>query len=619
MSDIHALSGAYAVDALDDDEREQFEQHLAVCPECRAEVRSFSRDRGADRRDRGRDAATEPARLRAVGHRLDPPAAARDSRAGPETAPTTRPRPRRRGDGRCAGVRSRCWSRPSVALILLAVGIARVAPLAATAREHGPRRPDPERAGCRQRHRARSPGGGELTIVRSPSLERAVMIGKDVPAPEAGQDLPALAPAAGRGHGVGRPDAGRRGADRAHRRRRDRQGRRGLASSPRRARRTRPPTRSPSSRCRSPPGDRVDMSRPRRIAVIGSGVAGLTAAHVAAKHAHVTLYEADARLGGHADTHDVATGRASPSTPASSSTTSAPTRRCCASSPRSASRPSRRRCRCRCATRRPAWSTPARSALRGLFPTGRNLRRPGVPADAGRGAALPPAGPRAARAAGRDLRRPDRCATSSPTAASRRTSAGTSWSRSSPRSWSCDPEVALDYPARYLFEFLAHHGMLSVTGSPQWRTVVGGSREYVARVAAGLDDVRVGTKVTSVRETADARRGDRRQRRHHGVRRGRHRHPPRPGARHARRSRPPPSARRWPRSPTPTTSPCCTPTPPLLPRAESARASWNFLRPRGRPRRGDRHLRPDPAPAAAHRDPLPGHPRRRGPRRPAHR
>src|SRR3954454_5855568 len=47
------------------------------------------------------------------------------------------------------------------------------------------------------------------------------------------------------------------------------------------------------------------MSRPRRIAVIGSGVAGLTAAHVAAKSAHVTLYEADTRLGGHADTHDV--------------------------------------------------------------------------------------------------------------------------------------------------------------------------------------------------------------------------------------------------------------------------------------------------------------------------
>ena len=48
-----------------------------------------------------------------------------------------------------------------------------------------------------------------------------------------------------------------------------------------------------------------DATRRRRIAVIGSGVAGLTAAHVAARTAHVTLYEADTRLGGHADTHDV--------------------------------------------------------------------------------------------------------------------------------------------------------------------------------------------------------------------------------------------------------------------------------------------------------------------------
>jgi len=42
----------------------------------------------------------------------------------------------------------------------------------------------------------------------------------------------------------------------------------------------------------------------RRVAVVGSGVAGLTAAHVfASAGRHVTLYEADHRLGGHADTH----------------------------------------------------------------------------------------------------------------------------------------------------------------------------------------------------------------------------------------------------------------------------------------------------------------------------
>jgi len=38
MSDIHALSGAYAIDALDDIERAGFERHLAACADCRAEV-----------------------------------------------------------------------------------------------------------------------------------------------------------------------------------------------------------------------------------------------------------------------------------------------------------------------------------------------------------------------------------------------------------------------------------------------------------------------------------------------------------------------------------------------------------------------------------------------------
>lgn len=39
--DIHALSGAYAVDAVDDIERAQFERHLADCDSCRAEVDSL--------------------------------------------------------------------------------------------------------------------------------------------------------------------------------------------------------------------------------------------------------------------------------------------------------------------------------------------------------------------------------------------------------------------------------------------------------------------------------------------------------------------------------------------------------------------------------------------------
>ncbi|MGB0099887.1 MAG: anti-sigma factor [Nocardioides sp.] len=41
MNDVHALSGAYAVDALDDIERAAFERHLTDCADCRAEVASL--------------------------------------------------------------------------------------------------------------------------------------------------------------------------------------------------------------------------------------------------------------------------------------------------------------------------------------------------------------------------------------------------------------------------------------------------------------------------------------------------------------------------------------------------------------------------------------------------
>ena len=67
--------------------------------------------------------------------------------------------------------------------------------------------------------------------------------------------------------------------------------------------------------------------------------------------------------------------------------------------------------------------------------------------------------------------------------------------------WSCGPEVVADYPARYLFTFLAHHGMLGVTGSPAWRTVTGGSRTYVDLLAKELVAIRAHSPVRSVRRT----------------------------------------------------------------------------------------------------------------------
>jgi predicted NAD/FAD-binding protein len=68
--------------------------------------------------------------------------------------------------------------------------------------------------------------------------------------------------------------------------------------------------------------------------------------------------------------------------------------------------------------------------------------------------------------------------------------------------WSAGEAVSMSYPARYLFTFLDHHGMLSVTGSPTWRTVTGGSRTYVDLLAKELTTVRTATPVRSIARTA---------------------------------------------------------------------------------------------------------------------
>lgn len=64
--------------------------------------------------------------------------------------------------------------------------------------------------------------------------------------------------------------------------------------------------------------------------------------------------------------------------------------------------------------------------------------------------------------------------------------------------WSCDPDTAEQYPARYLFTFLRHHGLLAVTGSPTWRTVVGGSRTYVDLVVKELTQVQMATPIRTI-------------------------------------------------------------------------------------------------------------------------
>ena len=67
--------------------------------------------------------------------------------------------------------------------------------------------------------------------------------------------------------------------------------------------------------------------------------------------------------------------------------------------------------------------------------------------------------------------------------------------------WSAGAAVSRSYPARYLFTFLEHHGMLGIGDSPRWRTVTGGSRSYVDRIVKQLTAVRTATPVRSVLRT----------------------------------------------------------------------------------------------------------------------
>jgi predicted NAD/FAD-binding protein len=68
--------------------------------------------------------------------------------------------------------------------------------------------------------------------------------------------------------------------------------------------------------------------------------------------------------------------------------------------------------------------------------------------------------------------------------------------------WSCPRQQMLDFPMATLIRFCSNHGLLQVTDRPQWMTVRGGSRHYVQRIVKGLDDARLRTPVLNVRRNA---------------------------------------------------------------------------------------------------------------------
>jgi predicted NAD/FAD-binding protein len=234
----------------------------------------------------------------------------------------------------------------------------------------------------------------------------------------------------------------------------------------------------------------------QRVAVIGSGIAGLTAAYLLQRVYEVTLFEGDGRLGGHSHTHDVPTSRGS--TVAVDSGFIVHNERTYPNLirlfgelgvPTQASDMSMS-VRCDGCGLEYAGA----KGLAGLFAQRGNLAN-------GRYLRMLAELLRYYRHARRVLQAGHDDATVGEFLA-----AG-GYSRyfvdhylvpMVSAVWSAAPALSLRYPARYLFEFLAHHGLLSVRDSPQWRTVAGGARRYVEAAASGLSAVALDTPVRSV-------------------------------------------------------------------------------------------------------------------------
>ncbi len=172
MTEIHALSGAYAIDALDDLERAQFERHLADCAECRAEVASL-REAGA---------------MLTTASAVAPPPELRDRVLTGIT--TVRPLP-----PQVRETPQRRRFRPAALLAAAAVVIAVGAGVAITEPWADETSQSPSLSAVDQvlqaedaeNYTQKFPDGSEATLTRSKSLNRAVIVTSDMAPPPEGK------------------------------------------------------------------------------------------------------------------------------------------------------------------------------------------------------------------------------------------------------------------------------------------------------------------------------------------------------------------------------------------------------------------------------------------------
>lgn len=243
------------------------------------------------------------------------------------------------------------------------------------------------------------------------------------------------------------------------------------------------------------PGDRL------RIAVIGTGISGLSAAWLLSSRHEVTVYEKARRLGGHSNTIDVPTGdgrvpvdmgfivfnpRTYPNLVALFDLLGVPTQ------PSDMSF---------AVSLRQGGLEYAGTDLAGLFAQKRNLVSPRFWSMLRDLVRFYGEGTRAARLQ------------TSPAGSLGDYLAAGGYGDAFIRDhllpmaaaiWSTSCDGMLDHPAAAFLRFCDNHGLLQLTGRPEWRTVTGGSRSYVQRIIAPFADrIRLGEGVRSVRRRLD--------------------------------------------------------------------------------------------------------------------
>jgi Anti-sigma-K factor rskA/Putative zinc-finger len=192
--DIHGLSGAYAVDAVDDAERARFEAHLMGCSECQDEVDSLRSAAG----ELAVEALTSPPpslRARVLGdissaRPLPPHVAPAEGSAPEQVADHATPAPaslESKRDQSPRRARARSWLVGVAAAAVLAAGGLAWHPWSPSTRAVQLTATQQVLAAKDAQRFEQQIGGATATIVRSPGLKKAVILAANLPAPQAGK------------------------------------------------------------------------------------------------------------------------------------------------------------------------------------------------------------------------------------------------------------------------------------------------------------------------------------------------------------------------------------------------------------------------------------------------